>query len=80
MLFLLFNDFVKKVKNSCFFTIFRIFFDQKHSNTFYKQQKSSKLDKGFKMVYKLSGFDEKIFWSIFYTLPKKIEKKILAVA
>jgi hypothetical protein len=32
--FPLFDDFVKKVKNSYFFTIFRIFFDLKHSKTF----------------------------------------------
>jgi len=35
-------------------------------------------------VYKLSGFDEKIFWSIFYIrgdpYPKKSKKKIRAVA
>jgi hypothetical protein len=51
--FRLFDDFVKKVKNSYFFTIFQIFFDQKHFKTLKKQQKSSKLDKGFRMVHKL---------------------------
>jgi hypothetical protein len=48
--FPLFNDFVKKVNNSFFFTIFQLFVNKKHSNT----MKSDKLDKGFQMVYKLS--------------------------
>ncbi len=71
----LFDDFVKKVKNSYFFTIFRIFFDQKHSKTFLKQQKSPKLDKGFQMVYKLSCFYKKILWSIFYIREDPYQKK-----
>jgi hypothetical protein len=34
-------------------------------NKFLKQQKSTKFDMGFRMVYKLSYMDNKKIWSIF---------------
>jgi hypothetical protein len=65
VVFPLFNHFVKNIKNSIFFTIFRLFFDQKHSKTFKNRQKSCQLDKGFQMVYELKGIHKNYFFDFF---------------
>jgi hypothetical protein len=46
-----------------------LFLDKKRSKTFKKQQKSHQFDKGFRMVFKLSLLNEKIFWPIFCINP-----------
>jgi hypothetical protein len=65
------------IKLTYFCFVFSLFLAKHHSKKICKQQISTKLDKGFRLVYKLSYLDEDKFWSIFAhkgTLTKKKSK------
>ena len=63
------------IKLTYFCFVFRLFLAKNYSKKIWKQQISTKLDKGFRLVYKLSYLVEDKFWSIFAhkggPLPKK---------
>ena len=62
----------------CFWTYQNLFFGKYLKNKNFQFFPKKSYNKGFQMVYKLSCFDEKIFWSIFYIrdpFQKKIKKK-----
>ena len=53
------------IKLTYFCFVFRLFLAINHSKKILKQQISTKHDKGFRSVYKLSYLVEYKFWSIF---------------
>ena len=63
------------IKLTYFCFVFRLFLAKNHSKKIWKQQISTKLDKGFRLVYELSCLVVDKFWSIFAhkggPLPKK---------
>ncbi len=65
------------IKNNIFLRCFSDFLGLKSFKKNLKQLISTKLDKGFRLVYKLSYLVEDKFWSIFAhkggPLPKKVE-------